>query len=188
MQDLAGEMKKYMDNNITVMLMFGEGRMASSLPLGTTRPHLDGNGHFLRTKQDLVWMPDMDDDFKKYVKELCLRFGWPKGPVTAVCLWNEPWEGMSISGWQADMIRYREIYQKMAEGVIDARKENIDVLVGGGDSNSNALDKFFADGTMDILPIFDFLSIHYQGMEAPVLYPEWNSRKEHKGRVKIWDT
>lgn len=34
MQDLAGEMKKYMDNNITVMLMFGEGRMASSLPLG----------------------------------------------------------------------------------------------------------------------------------------------------------
>ncbi|MEI3485528.1 MAG: hypothetical protein V8R12_11655 [Bacteroides faecis] len=87
--------------------------------------------------------------------------------MTAVCLWNEPWEGASISGWQADMIRYNEKYRKMAEGVIDARKEGIDVLVGGGDSNSNALDKFFADGTMDILPIFDFLSIHYQGIEAP---------------------
>lgn len=46
----------------------------------------------------------------------------------------------------------------------------------------------FADGTMDMLPIFDFLSIHYQGMEAPVLYPEWNKRKDNKGRVKIWDT
>lgn len=188
MQDFTSEMRKYMDNNITVMLMFGEGRTATSIPLGTTRPHLDENGHFLRTKQDLAWMPGLDEDFKKYVKEICLKFGWPKGPVTAVCLWNEPWEGASISGWQADMIRYNEKYKKMAEGVIEARKEGIDVLVGGGDSNSNALDKFFADGTMDILPIFDFLSIHYQGIEAPVLYPEWNNRKDYKGRVKIWDT
>jgi len=188
MQELKGLMKNFMDNNITVMLMFGEGQAAQSMPLGIPRPHLDDSGKFLRTKQDLVWLPEMDEDFKKYVKELCLNFGWPKGPVTAVCLWNEPWEGTSISGWQADMIRYREIYKKMAEAVIEARKENIDVLVGGGDSNSNALDKFFADGTMDMLPIFDFLSIHYQGMESPVLYPEWNNRKDYKGRVKIWDT
>lgn len=187
-QELRRLMKDFADNNITVMLMFGEGRMAKSLPLGTTRPHLDENGMFLRTKQDLVWLPELDEDFKQYVKELCLEFGWPKGPVTAVCLWNEPWEGTSISGWQADMLRYREIYTKMAEGVLEARKQGADVLVGGGDSNSNALDKFFADGTMDMLPIFDFLSIHYQGMEAPVLYPEWNSRKDYKGRVKIWDT
>ena len=187
-QELKKLMKDFMDNNITVMLMFGEGRMAQSMPLGTTRPHLDENGKFLHTKQDLVWLPELDEDFKKFVKELCLDFGWPKGPVTAVCLWNEPWEGTSISGWQADMIRYKEIYTKMAEAVIEAREKDIDVLVGGGDSNSNALDKFFADGTMDMLPIFDFLSIHYQGMEAPVLYPEWNKRKDNKGRVKIWDT
>ena len=70
---------------------------------------------------------------------------------------------MSISGWQGDMIGYREIYKKIAEGVIYARKEYIDVLVGGGDSNSNALDKFFADGTMDILPIFDFSIISVNG-------------------------
>lgn len=187
-QNLRHLMKDFADNNITVMLMFGEGRMAKSVPLGTTRPHLDENGVLLRTKQDLAWLPELDEDFKQYVKEVCLEFGWPKGPVTAVCLWNEPWEGMSISGWQADMIRYREIYTKMAEGVLEARQQGADVLVGGGDSNSNALDKFFADGTMDILPIFDFLSIHYQGMEAPVLYPEWNKRKDYKGRVKIWDT
>ena len=105
------------------MLMFGEGRMAQSMPLGTTRPHLDENGKFLHTKQDLVWLPELDEDFKKFVKELCLDFGWPKGPVTAVCLWNEPWEGTSISGWQADMIRYKEIYTKMAEAVLEARKK-----------------------------------------------------------------
>ncbi|WP_343667941.1 hypothetical protein [Chitinophaga sp.] len=188
MQELKGLMKNFMDNNITVMLMFGEGQTAQSMPLGISRPHLDSSGKMLRTKQDLAWMPDMDEDFKKYVKELCLNFGWPNGPITAVCLWNEPWEGTSISGWQADMIRYREIYTKMAEAVLDARKENRDVLVGGGDSNSNALDKFFSDGTMKMLPIFDFLSIHYQGLESPVLYPEWNNRKDYKGKVKIWDT
>jgi hypothetical protein len=86
------------------------------------------------------------------------------------------------------MLRYREIYMKMAEAVIESRNEGKDVLVGGGDSNSNAWDKFFSDGTMDMLPYFDFLSIHYQGMDAPVLYPEWNNRKDHKGRVLIWDT
>lgn len=188
MQGLKREMKNFHDNNITVMLMFGEGQTAQSMPLGTSRPHLDSSGKFLRTKQDLVWMPDMDEDFKKYVKELCMNFGWPNGPVTSVCLWNEPWEGTSISGWQADMIRYREIYTKMAEAVLESRKENRDVLVGGGDSNSNAFDKFFADGTQKMLPIFDFLSIHYQGMESPVLYPEFNNRKDYKGKVKIWDT
>ncbi|MDR3062183.1 MAG: hypothetical protein LBU57_08740 [Dysgonamonadaceae bacterium] len=187
-QELQHLMKNFMDNNITVMLMFGEGQAAQSMPLGTSRPHLDENGMFLRTKQDLAWLPDQDEDFKKHVKELCLDFGWPKGPVTSVCLWNEPWEGTSISGWQADMIRYREIYTKMAEAVTEAKAENIDVLVGGGDSNSNAFDKFFADGSDDILPIFDFISIHYQGMDAPVLYPEWNNRTYNKGRVKVWDT
>lgn len=75
------------------------------------------------------------------------------------------------------MLRYREIYTKMAEGVFAARDKGADVLVGGGDSNSNALDKFFADGSMDILPIFDFVSIHYQGLEAPVLYRSGTSAK-----------
>lgn len=186
MRRVDAEMKRYKDNNITVLLMFGEGQ--SLTPLGTQRSFLDENGIYKRTKQDYAWLPGLDNDFKKYVKELCLKHGWPNGPVTAVSLWNEPWEGISISGWQADMLRYREMYKAMAEGVMEARKEGVDVLIGGCDSNSNAWDKLFSDGTMDMLPIFDFLSIHYQGMESPVLYPEWNNRKDHKGRVLIWDT
>ena len=186
MRRLDAELKKYKENNITVLLMFGEG--ASPTPLGTPRSFLDENGVYLRTKQDYAWLPSLDDDFRKFVREICIKHGWPKGPVTAVSLWNEPWEGISISGWQADMLRYREIYKAMADGVLDARKEGADVLVGGCDSNSNAWDKLFSDGTMDMLPIFDFVSIHYQGMESPVLYPEWNNRKDHKGRVLIWDT
>ncbi|WP_431216226.1 hypothetical protein ACQ86N_17280 [Puia sp. P3] len=76
----------------------------------------------------------------------------------------------------------------MADAVLEARRQGAEVLVGGGDSNSNAWDKLFADGKMTFLPIFDFCSIHYQGIESPVLYPEWVHRKSPNGRVRIWDT
>lgn len=186
MRKFDEDMKKFKDNNITVLLMFGEGQALN--PLGTPRSFLNEDNVFLRSKQDYAWLPELDKDFTMFVKSICMKHGWPDGPITAVSLWNEPWEGISISGWQADMLRYREIYKAMAEAVLDVRKSGRDILIGGGDSNSNAWDKLFSDGTMDMLPIFDFLSIHYQGMESPVLYPEWNERKDYKGRVLIWDT
>lgn len=186
MEKLNMKLKAYKDKNITVLLVFQEG--PSLIPLGTPRSFLDDKNVFLKTKQDYVWLPGLDPDFQKFVKNICTGNGWPAGPVTAVSLWNEPWEGISISGWQSDMLRYREIYTAMATGVLEARKQGADVLIGGGDSNANAWDKFFSDGSMDFLPVFDFLSIHYQGMESPCLYPQWNNRKDHKGRVLIWDT
>ncbi|MEM6315120.1 MAG: hypothetical protein AAF743_13590, partial [Planctomycetota bacterium] len=61
----------------------------------------------------------------------------------------------------------------------------------GADSTSNTWDKFFAEG-IDNSPLwpayFDFVSVHYQGLTAPVLYPDWNNRKHHNGRVLVWDT
>lgn len=180
------KLQEYREKNITVLLMFGAG--TAPLPLDQPRSFLDSNNVMKKTKQDLVWLPSSDNDFKEFVHRLCVKHGWPKGPVTAVSLWNEPWEGLSISGWQSDIPRYREIYTVMAQAVLDARKKGADVLVGGGDSNSNAWDKLFADGKMTFLPIFDFCSIHYQGMESPAIYPEWVNRKSPHGRVKIWDT
>lgn len=186
MEKLNMRLKEYKDKNITVLLMFMEG--PALIPLGTPRSFLDDKDVFLKTKQDYVWLPELDGDFQKFVKNICVKNGWPNGCVTGVHLWNEPWEGISVSGWQSDMLRYREIYTAMANGVLEARKEGADVLIGGCDSNSNAWDKLFSDGGKDFLPIFDFLSIHYQGMESPCLYPQWNNRKDHKGRVLIWDT
>jgi hypothetical protein len=117
------------------------------------------------------------------------EFGWPKGPITAIKLWNEPWEGLSISGWGADMVRYRELFQRMGQAVFRARKEaGVDVLIGGCDSSTNTIDKLFGDNWDEWLPYLDFCSIHYQGLSAPVLYPEWNQRTHYKGRVMIWDT
>ena len=186
MDALDKKLSEYRAKNITVLLMFGAGTAA--MPLGMPRAHLDSTGTMRKTKQDYAWLPSADADFKSFVKGLCTKYGWPAGPVTAVSLWNEPWEGMSISGWQADIPRYREIYTVMADAVLEARKQGAEVLVGGGDSNSNAWDKLFADGKMTFLPVFDFCSIHYQGIESPVLYPEWVNRKSPNGRVRIWDT
>jgi len=186
MEALDKKLKEYKEKNITVLLMFGAG--GAPQPLGMPRAHLDSTNTMRKTKQDFAWLPSADADFKKFVQRLCVKYGWPAGPVTAVSLWNEPWEGMSISGWQADIPRYREIYTAMASAVLEARKTGAEVLVGGGDSNSNAWDKLFADGKMTFLPIFDFCSIHYQGIESPALYPEWVNRQSPNGRVRIWDT
>ena len=45
-----------------------------------------------------------DPDFEEFVYRIAKKHGWPKGPITGFMLWNEPWEGLSISGWGADML------------------------------------------------------------------------------------
>jgi hypothetical protein len=187
------ERSKFLDwaqeANVSVMLTIGAG--SAPQPLGRTRPWLNPDGTMIpNIQEDYAWLPEYDPDFRKWVKIVCSRFGYPKGPVNAVELWNEPWEGVSISGWGADIPRYREMYRQMALGVIDARKEaGVKVLIGGASSSSNTLDKLFPDGSKEFLPYLDFVSIHYQGLGAtPCLVPEWMDRKGDYGRVKVWDT
>jgi hypothetical protein len=188
-QDQCKELSKLQAKNVTVLAMFGAGaENGPTQPLGRGRPHLDAAGNMLDTKLDLAWLPSYDSDFTKFVARLCKDYGWPKGPITACSLWNEPWEGISISGWGADMLRYRDLYTSMASGVIDARADGRDILTGGCDSSSNALDKLFPDGKDTFLSNFDFLSVHYQGMCSFATYKPWVNRVSPRGRVRIWDT
>lgn len=173
-------------HDYSVMLTLGAG---GPQPLGRPRPWLDEKGNFLDTKTDIAWLPEYDEDFQQWVRKLCVEFGWPKGPVNAVELWNEPWEGISISGWGADIPRYRAIYRHMALGVEEARKQGAQVLIGGACSSSNTLDKLFPDGSDEFLKWLDFTSIHYQAMAAaPALIKSWQSRKSPLGPVRVWDT
>lgn len=176
------------ENEVTVMLTIGEG--GAPMPLNRGRPWLrDDHTMIEGAKEDLCWLPAYDEDFREWVRRICLLFGWPKGPVNAVELWNEPWEGVSISGWGADLPRYRELYRQMAAGVLDARRENVEVLIGGCSSSSNTRDKLFPDGSLEFLPILDFVSIHYEGLGAsPGLDPLWMNRTGKFGRVRVWDT
>ncbi|MBI1388923.1 MAG: hypothetical protein GC154_10795 [bacterium] len=185
------EFTKYLkwmyENEITVMLTLG----ASSLPqpLARPRPHLNDQNEWLDTKSDYAWLPEYDETFQRWVAKVCRDYGWPKGPINAVELWNEPWEGISISGWGADMLRYRRIFTYMARGVEEARRDGAEVLIGGACSSSNTLDKLFCDGTGDFLQWLDFCSIHYQPLAAaPSLIKDWLNRESPYGPVRCWDT
>jgi hypothetical protein len=184
---LDHDLKEMHEHKVTCIAEIGAG--TKHQPLRRGRPHLNEDDIMKRGKQDLCWLPKRDDKYQEFVYELACKYGWPKGPITGFMLWNEPWEGLSISGWAADIPRYRELYKRMGDAVFKARRDaNVDVLVGGCDSSTNTLDKLFPDGSDEFLPYLDFCSIHYQGLHAPVLYPEWNNRTHHKGRVRIWDT
>lgn len=184
------KLKAYNDAGVAVLFMVGGGEFfGPTQPLGRPRPWLDDKGVMLDTKFDLAWLPSYDADFQQWCRRFARDWGWPKGPVNAFSLWNEPWEGLSISGWGADMLRYRELYTRMFQGVSEARQsDGAQVLVGGCDSSSNALDKLFPDGTNAFLPMFDFLSMHYQGLDSMATVKDWVNRKGYGGRVKIWDT
>jgi len=190
MERVARDLREMHAHKVTCAAEIGAGTRHQ--PLGRGRPHLDADGVMRKTKQDMAWLPSRDDEYQKFVYDLACTYGWPKGPITGFMLWNEPWEGISISGWGADMLRYRELYRRMGDAVFQARKDaGVDVLVGGCDSSTNTWDKLFGEG-IERSPFWprylDFCSIHYQGLAAPVLYPEWNRRTHYKGRVLIWDT
>jgi hypothetical protein len=181
-----------MENDLTLMLTVGCGNTPQEhQPLGRGRPWLNEDDSMKQgVKEDLAWLPSFDDEFERYLKGVLVQYGWPKGPINAVELWNEPWEGVSISGWGADCPRFREIYLHMAQAVLDARKEGgVKILIGGACSSSNTRDKLFCDGTDTFLPILDFVSIHYQPLAAdPALEPGWMNRKSEYGPVRVWDT
>ena len=179
-------------NDLTLMLTVGCGRTPSQQqPGGRGRPWLRPDGTAIEgIKEDLAWLPSFDKEFQEYVKKVVSTYGWPKGPINAVELWNEPWEGVSISGWGADIPRFREIYTAMAQAVVEARKEaGVQVLIGGACSTANTRDKLFCDGADTFLPWLDFVSIHYQPLaNDAALEPKWMNRKGEYGRVKVWDT
>lgn len=180
----------YRQAKLPVTVEIGGGAFnAPEQPMGRPRPWLDDKGVMLDTKFDLAWLPSYDNDFRAFVDKLVSAYGWPRGPMNGIKLWNEPWEGISISGWGADLPRYREIFGALCEATDAARKrEKLNVLIGGCDSSSNTFDKLFGDGSDDFLKYLDFVSIHYQGMFPPSTVKAWADRKGPNGRVKVWDT
>jgi hypothetical protein len=188
--NLAQTLQGYHDARLPITLEIGGGSFyGEHQPLGRPRPWLSDEGVMLDTKFDLAWLPRYDADFRIFVKRIVAEFGWPRGPINGIKLWNEPWNGISISGWGADDERYREIFRVMCEATREACAESGNtVLIGGCDSSSNTFDKLFADGSDDWLQYLDFCSIHYQGMQPPSTVKAWVDRQHPNGRVRIWDT
>lgn len=188
-QDLDQYMQWAQGHDVAVMLTL-DGNSPATQPLGRPRPWLDSEGNMLKTKSDQAWLPSYDTDFQRWVQQTASQYGWPKGNLNAMELWNEPWESISISGWGADIPRYRDMFTHMALGIEAARRQaGVKVLIGGTCSSSNARDKLFADGSNDFLKWLDFVSIHYQTLAAdPSEVPEWVHRQSPYGPVRVWDT
>jgi hypothetical protein len=180
----------YQQAGLPITVEIGGGSFfGPTQPLGRPRPWLDAKDTMQDTKFDLAWLPSYDEDFRKFVKRFVSAYGWPKGPMNGLKLWNEPWNGISISGWGADDERYREIFRVLCEAAREAcREAGVEVLLGGCDSSSNTFDKLFGDGRDDWLQYLDFCSIHYQGMSPPSTVKKWVDRQHPFGRVRIWDT
>jgi hypothetical protein len=189
-QKSVARLRAYQTARLSVTVEIGGGDFwHANQPLGRPRTHLDEQGVMRDTKFDLAWLPSYDADFRLFTKRLVAEFGWPRGPINGIKLWNEPWEGMSISGWGADLLRYREIFRALCEATREACAEaGVEVLTGGCDSSSNTFDKLFSDGSDEWLQYLDFCSIHYQGMQPPATVKAWVDRKGPRGRVRIWDT
>jgi hypothetical protein len=185
---------KYMDwarkHDLTIMMTLSAGNVTTTQPLGRPRPWLSPDNEMIKGKDDRAWLPSYDDDFQKWVQKVNSVYGWPKGNLNAMELWNEPWDGVSISGWGADIPRYREMYTHMAQGIVAARDaDGIKTLIGGTCSSTNARDKLFPDGKDTFLKWTDFVSIHYQALSAdPSLEPQYVDRKGPYGPVRTWDT
>ena len=192
-QDFAGKLRRWAEAGLPICIEFGSPAWTGEIaPLGRNRPHLDDQGVMKDHVGDIVWMPTYDDHFAAFVKRMLVEYGWPKGPINAVKIWNEPWNGSSISGWGADDERFRELTIAMDKAVREARAEaGVEVLQGGADSSSNSLDKYFSDGGNRFDSMFDFLSIHYQGTDPHTNWRAWRERKDADGKpnpVRFWDT
>jgi hypothetical protein len=193
-QQKAAELKKYAEAGLPITLEFGHEapQRGAHVPLGRARGgHYDAAGN-RGGIWDIVWSPTVDDQFIAFVTRLLVEFGWPKGPVNAVKIWNEPWNGGSIAGWGADDERFRELTIALDKAVQAAKKEaGVEVLQGGADSSSNTFDKLFSDGTDRFMPMLDFLSIHYQGTNPNTNVRMFRERKGPDGKpapVLVWDT
>ena len=179
-------LQAYWKHHITIMLGADTG---GPQPLGQWRHRLNSKNQMVGGYNGTTWPPSSDPDFTRFVRLLTVKYGYPRGPITAWCLYNEPWQGGGISGWLGDIPRYREAYRAMAKGVLQARRlAHVSVLVGGTDSSQNAIDNLFCGGRNRFLPIFNYCSEHYQGLNPHSTLALWRDRRGTYGPVRIWDT
>ena len=194
-QRAANKLRDFHKAKQLLSIEFGtDAQSGSALPMGHARGFpvkmIDGKPNITHYwVGDMVWLPKFDQTFKKNVKRFLKEFGAPNGPVMAIKLFNEPWNGASMSGWGADDLRYRELFTLMVEARDEsAIEDGTKVLVGGCDSSSNTYDKLFPDGDMKFLKSLDFLSVHYQGMEPDTGARMFLDRKGPNGPTQVWDT
>ncbi|NQT52482.1 hypothetical protein HQ576_10545, partial [bacterium] len=105
-------------------------------------------------------MPRHYDAFGKWIYAFCTRY-WKggEGALWAIEHWNEPWEGISISGWESDSNHYRELMRRIA---VNARAVDPRIKTSAACSIMNTEDKFLSGENRDELAkLVDVFTDHY---------------------------
>ena len=142
----------------------------------------------------LAQLPQYDGDFQNWCQDITESFGnWPKGPLNAVELWNEPWEGSSISGWGADMPRYTVICTRTL--LRAGRGSRASIRRAGSDRRHLLLDEHRrqALSRWKLRAVPEVAGLHQHPLPAderlePALIKAFQDRKSPYGAVKVWDT
>ena len=114
----------------------------------------------INEKPDHSCMPKYYDQFQAWIEAFCRRY-WKdgQGALWAIENWNEPWEGISISGWESDSNHFREIMKRIAAG---ARKVDTRIKTAAACSIMNTEDKFLTgEDRKGLIGLVDLFTDHY---------------------------
>ena len=127
---------------------------------GWTMPFGQPTPACIEEKPDHSCMPKYYDRFEAWIEAFCRRY-WKdgQGALWAIENWNEPWEGISISGWESDSNHFREIMRRIASG---ARKVDKRIKTAAACSIMNTEDKFLTgENRKELIGLVDLFTDHY---------------------------
>ena len=140
------------ERDIRVLMIWG-GHPNWALPFGTPTPAPNPK------KFDEVCAADKDPQLDAFLARFLARY-WKGGQrgLWALEHWNEPWEPNSISGWQSDSVRYRQLLSVISKR---ARADAPGLKLFAASSIMNTEDKLLSSGTTEWIDLLDGFSDHY---------------------------
>jgi len=140
------------ERDIRVLMIWG-GHPNWALPFGTPTPAPNAK------KFDEVCAADKDPQLDSFLARFLARY-WKGGQrgLWALEHWNEPWEPNSISGWQSDSVRYRQLLSVISKR---ARADASGLKLFAASSIMNTEDKLLSVGTTEWIDLLDGFSDHY---------------------------
>lgn len=130
-------------------------------------------------KTDWSPRPEMLSRFGETHRTLYQRYN---DVIRASNVWNEPWEGMGITGWKSTGGHYRAIFDEIADAVHAADST---IKLVAADSGHNTQWKLVAAGMDDAL---DVISTHYANPYATNAFALANQHDLETWETETWRT
>ena len=129
-------------------------------------------------KPDFSCLPKYYPEFGQAIHDFCARY-WKggNGALWAIEHWNEPWEGISISGWESDSRHYRALFKLIWE---NAKRVDPRIQVAAACSSMNTEDKFLVgEDRAEWAKMLDLFTDHYvpaRTCYGPMVAKHWGKQ------------